>query len=81
MIAELKKALQKARHNPRHLWYFFQNVNIGRDHFPNLYRRYKLRKRLDVGLCHYCEAASAAGLEFDVIDARGHGNGPKGSLP
>lgn len=151
MIAELKKALQKTRHNPRYLWYFFQNVNIGRDHFPSLYRRYKLRKRLDVGaaadlrklhvilrttdfvmninasrqledigiktrndvikvggcslfpaaakfaatygkenirisivvdrlsnvgLRQYREAADAAGLEFDVIDAKGHGNGP-----
>ena len=49
MIAELKKALQKARSNPRYLWYFFQNVNIARDHFPNLYRRYMLRKSLDMG--------------------------------
>ena len=151
MIHELKKVLQRARSNPRYLWYFFQNVNIVRDHFPSLYRRYKLRKRLDVGaaadlrklhvilrttdfvmninasrqledlgiktrndvikvggcslfpaaakfaatygkenirislvvdrlsnvgLRQYREAADAAGLEFDVMEAKGHGNGP-----
>lgn len=151
MILELKKALQMARHNPRYLWYFFQNVNIARDHIPNIYRRYMLQKCLDigsptdlrkmhvilrttdfvmnlnasrhledagiktrndviqvggcslfpaaakfaatygkenirislvvdrlsnVGLRQYREAADAAGLEFDVIDAKGHGNGP-----
>lgn len=151
MISQLINALTKARQNPRHLWYFFQNVNIARDHFPNLYRRYILRKSLDigsptdlrkmhvilrttdvvmnlnasrqledagiktrndviqvggcslfpaaakfaatygkenlrttlvvdrlsdVGLCQYREAATVAGLEFDIIEAKGHGNGP-----
>ena len=151
MIQQVKEALQKARGNPRYLWYFFQNVNIWRDHFPNLYWRYKLRNRLDIGvptdlrklhvvlrttdfvmninatrhledigiktrndvievggcslfpaaarfaatygrdsirislvvdrlsdagLCQYREAAVAAGLEFDVIQAKGYGNGP-----
>ena len=32
MISQLKKALTKARRNPRYLWYFWQNVDIMRDH-------------------------------------------------
>ena len=30
----------------------------------------------DVGLRQYREAADAAGMDFDVVDAKGHGNGP-----
>lgn len=46
MILQLKDALRKAWHNPRHLWYVWQNVNIVRDHFPALNRmRARIRKR------------------------------------
>lgn len=151
MISQLKDAMLKARSNPRHLWYFFQNINVVRDHFPVFYRRFKTRKCLnlgggsdlnslhvvlrttdfvmnlnatrdledagirtrndvihvggcslfpaaakfaavygkeniritfvvdrlsDAGLRQYREAADAVGMDFDVIDARGHGNGP-----
>ena len=37
MIAQLKNALSKARHNSRYLWYIWQNVDVIRDHFPNLH--------------------------------------------
>ena len=155
MIAQLKDALRKARRNPRHLWYVWQNVDIVRDHFPALHRiRVRFRKwwsSLDIGgasrisklhvilrttnavmnlsgwrnleeigihdrndvirigglslfpaaarfakacgrenlritlvadrlsqdgLRLYREAADAAGLDFDVVEAKGHGNGP-----
>ena len=150
-VREVMKVVKKARLNPRYLWYFFQNVNIVRDHFPNLYRWCMARKSLDVGasanlrklhvvlrttdfvmnlnasrqledigianrndvievggcslfpaaarfaatygkesirisivvdrlsdfgLRQYRGAAAAAGLEFDIIEAKGHGNGP-----
>ena len=37
MIAQLRNALLKALHNPRYLWYLWQNIDIIRDHFPGLY--------------------------------------------
>lgn len=49
MIPQLKEAIRKARKNPRHLWYFLQNVNILRDHFPQTWRRLRERHRLDLG--------------------------------
>lgn len=49
MISQLKHALRKARRNPRHLWYFLQNVDILRDHFPQTWRRLRERRRLDLG--------------------------------
>ena len=49
MISQLKDAMLKARSNPRHLWYFFQNINVVRDHFPVFYRRFKRRKCLNLG--------------------------------
>lgn len=151
MISQLKNALLKSRHNPRYLWYFFQSVNVVRDHFPKLYRYLQKGKSLelggrsglahlhvilrttdyvmsvsasrnlegigiktrndvirmggcslfpaaarfakefgrehlritlvadrlsDVGMSQYRNAADAAGLDFDVIEANGHGNGP-----
>ena len=151
MIAQLKNAMKKGWKNPRYLWYFFQNVNVLRDHFPAFYRKMQSRKAFklggpsglsqihvilrttdfvmnlnasrqledvgvktrndvirmggcslfpaaarfgeaygkseiritlvvdrlsDVGLRQYREAADAAGMDFDVVDAKGHGNGP-----
>ena len=150
MIDQLRNALRKARHNPRYLWYFWQNVNVLRDHFPSVYQRFKLRKCLnlgvatglqrlhvvlrttdfvmnlnatrqleevgikirndvirvggcslfpaaahfaasfgkeklritlvkdrlsDVGMDQYRSAAESAGLEFEVVESKGHGNG------
>ena len=49
MFSQLKKAICKARRNPRYLWYFFLNVNVVRDHFPSLYREMQRRKALDLG--------------------------------
>ena len=49
MIPQLKRALCKARNNPRHLWYFLQNVDILRDHFPQAWRRLRERHRLNLG--------------------------------
>lgn len=49
MISQLKQALRKARRNPRHLWYFLQNVDILRDHFRQTWRRLRERRRLDLG--------------------------------
>lgn len=151
MIAQLKNAIWKARKNPRYLWYFCQNINIVRDHFPALYCKLQSRKSLklggsaelsrihvilrttdfvmnlnasrqledvgiktrndvirvggcslfpaaarfaekhgktairitlvvdrlsDVGLRQYREAACAAGMDFEVVEAKAHGNGP-----
>ena len=151
MIAQLKNAFAKACCNPRHLWYFWRNVNVLRDHFPVLYRNIKLRKHLnlgsvadlarlhviirttdcvmnlnasrrledfgiktksdvigaggcsvfpaaakfaaihgreniritlvvdrlsEVGVSQYREAAESAGMDFDVVSAKGHGNAP-----
>lgn len=151
MIAQLKKLAMKAWRNPRCLWYFFQNVNIARDHFPSLYRKMQDRKALklggrseltqlhvilrttdfvmnlnssrqledvgiktrsdvirmggcslfaaaarfveyygkaairitlvadrlsDAGMRQYRDAADSAGIDFDVVEAKGHGNGP-----
>lgn len=49
MIAQLKDAFRKARENPRHLWYFLQNVNILRDHFPQTWRKLCERRSLNLG--------------------------------
>ena len=49
MISQVKDAMLKARSNPRHLWYFFQNINVVRDRFPVFYRRFKMRKCLNLG--------------------------------
>ena len=49
MITQLKNALSKARRNPRYLWYFWQNINVIRDHFPRLYRFLLTHKSLDLG--------------------------------
>ncbi len=151
MIAQLKNAFRKAWRNPRYLRYFFQNVNVIRDHFPSVYRKMQDKKALDigdqrelsslhvilrttdfvmnlnasrqledvgiktrndvirmggrslfpaaarfaeeygrsairitlvvdrlsdVGLRQYREAADAVGMDFDVVEAKGHGNGP-----
>lgn len=151
MIAQLKNVFKNAWSNPRYLWYFLQNVNILRDHFPSLYRRLQGRKALqlgessdmsrlhvvlrttdfvmnlnasrqledvgiktrndvlrmggcslfpaaarfakeygrtairitlvvdrlsEAGMRQYREAAEAVGMDFDVVEAKGHGNGP-----
>ena len=53
MIAQLKNAMLKARHNPCYLWYLWQNIDIVRDHFPRLYhalqRSRQKRISLDLG--------------------------------
>ncbi len=49
MIVQLKNALSKARRNPRYLWYFWQNINVVRDHFPRLYQFLQTDKSLDLG--------------------------------
>lgn len=151
MIAQLKNVMEKGWRNPRYLWYFFRNVNVLRDHFPELYRKMQSRRSLvlgnpsglsrihvilrttdfvmnlnasrrledigiktrndvirvggcslfpaaarfaeqfgeksiritlvvdrlsDVGMNQYREAAGAVGLDFNVVEAGGHGNGP-----
>ena len=151
MISQLKKIFARSMHNPRYAWYFWQNVNLLRDHFPSLYRKIQDRKALelggptelsrihvvlrttdfvmnlnasrqleevgiktrndvirmggcslfpatarfveeygkatiritlvvdrlsDVGLRQYREAADAIGIDFEVVEAKGHGNGP-----
>lgn len=151
MISELKNAMMRGWKNPRYLWYFFQNVNVLRDHFPVLYRKMQSRKGLklggpsglsqlhvvlrttdfvmnlnasrqledvgiktksdvirmggcslfpaaarfaeqfgknsigitlvvdrlsDAGMRQYRDAANAAGMDFDVVESKGHGNGP-----
>ena len=151
MIAQLKNTMKKGWKNPRYIWYFFQNVNVLRDHFPALYHKMQSRKALklggpsglsrihvilrttdfvmnlnasrqledvgiktrndvirlggcslfpaaarfaeqfgknsiritlvvdrllDVGMRQYRDAADAAGMDFDVVEAKGHGNGP-----
>ena len=151
MFSQLKRAICKALRNPRYLWYFFQNVNVVRDHFPSLYRKMQGRKALalggpselsrihvilrttdfvmnlnasrqledvgiktrndvirmggcslfpaaarfakeygksairitlvvdrlsDVGMRQYQEAADGVGMDFEVVEAKGHGNGP-----
>ena len=151
MISQLKNAMKKGWKNPRYLWYFFQNVNVLRDHFPALYHKMQSRKALklggpsglsrihvilrttdfvmnlnasrqledvgiktkndvirmggcsifpaaarfseqfgrnsiritlvldrlsDVGMRQYRDAADAAGMDFDVVESKGHGNGP-----
>ena len=151
MISQLRKIFTRSMHNPRYAWYFFQNVNVLRDHFPALYRKMQSRKTLklggpsglsrihvilrttdfvmnlnasrqledigiktrndvirlggcslfpaaarfakqfgkgsiritlvadrlsDAGMRQYREAADAVGMEFNVVEAKGHGNGP-----
>ena len=151
MIAQLRKIFARSMHNPMYAWYFMQNVDLLRDHFPSLYRKIQERKALDiggatkfsqlhvvlrttdfvmnlnasrqledigiktrndvirmggcslfpaaarfaedygkssiritlvvdrlsdVGLRQYREAANAAVMDFDIVDAKGHGNGP-----
>ena len=151
MIAQIKNALKKGWRNPQYLWYFFQNVNVVRDHFPSLYRKMQDRKALklgepselsrihvilrttdfvmnlnasrqledvgiktrndvirvggcslfpaaarfakeygkaairitlvvdrlsDAGMRQYRGAADAVGMDFNVVEAKGHGNGP-----
>ena len=151
MIAQLTDVMKKTWRNPRYLWYFIQNVNVLRDHFPTFYQRLLNRRLLnlggqsdllrlhiivrttdfvmninsnrqledvgiktrndvirmggcslfpaaarfakeygksairitlvvdrlsDVGLRQYREAADAVGMDFDVVEAKGHGNGP-----
>ena len=49
MIAQLKNAIKKARRNPRYLWYFLQNVNVVRDHFPAVYKKLQSNRSLDLG--------------------------------
>ena len=49
MISQLKNALTKARRNPRYLWYFWQNIDIMRDHFPRLHRCLQRDRSLDLG--------------------------------
>lgn len=151
MIAQLTDVMKKTWRNPRYLWYFIQNVNVLRDHFPTFYQRLLNRRLLnlggqsdllrlhiivrttdfvmninsnrqleeigiktkndvirvggcslfpaaarfaakhgreairitfvvdrlsDVGMRQYRDAADAVGLDFDVVEAMGHGNGP-----
>jgi len=150
-LEKLKKVFAKARHNPRYLWYFLQNLHLIRHHLPALNRWLRRRKALDLGpaadlnrlhvilrttdtvmninasrkleeagiktrndvirvggcslfpaaakfaaacgkenlritlvidrlseagMRQYREAAESAGLVFDVVEAKGHGNGP-----
>lgn len=49
MIQQLKDALAKSRKNPAYLWYFWQNLNILRDHFPRLWRFLVERRPLAIG--------------------------------
>ncbi len=151
MIAQLIDAISKSFRNPRYFWYFAQNVNIVRDHFPSVHRAHIAKKALrlggprgisklhvvlrtndhvmnvnasrqledvgivtrndviskggcslfpaaaffadkygknnirvtlvvdrlsDSGLKQYRSAAESSGIDFDVVDAKGHGNGP-----
>ena len=51
-------------------------------HFAEIYGKRAIRITLvtdrlsDVGMWQYREAADAAGMDFDVVESNGHGNGP-----
>lgn len=53
MIAQLKNALARAVHDPLYIWYLWQNIDIIRDHFPELYhamqKSRRKRRSLDLG--------------------------------
>lgn len=52
MIEKLKHVLNKSRHNPRYIWYYWQNLHYCRNHFPAIYsifNSFKRSKEIDLG--------------------------------